>query len=130
MLIIITGCFKERATKDQSIRYFDRVFTIVPEGTGFCIMNEQWFLTTATPEQQKQLLNPIIIPPQVEPTVEPADDVKQQMLITLSQQTNMNAEWCLKCLQEVQWIYDAALSAFNEFFKCGLIPPEAFNQTI
>ena len=36
----------------------------------------------------------------VKPVVSELNDIKQQMTMTLSQQTNMNLEWSLKCLQE------------------------------
>ncbi|XP_076659029.1 nuclear RNA export factor 1 [Halictus rubicundus] len=143
MLITVTGLFKELDKKDQLLRHFNRTFVIVPEGTGYCIRNEQLHISSPTAAQTKNLntqmtsqvssptqqaassssstpLKPV--PPQL------SEEVKQQMTATLSQQTNMNIEWSLKCLEEVQWNYDNALSAFQEFFKRGQIPSEAFNK--
>ncbi|XP_015124385.1 nuclear RNA export factor 1 [Diachasma alloeum] len=136
MLITITGCFKETATKENFIRYFHRTFIIVPEGTGYCIRNEQLHLSHPTAAQERQLLNEIQSLPAPPPgplpststAVDPPDQLKQQMTLTLSQQTNMNLEWSLKCLKEVQWNFDNALAAFQEFFKRGQIPPEAFKK--
>ncbi|XP_063981065.1 nuclear RNA export factor 1-like [Diachasmimorpha longicaudata] len=136
MLITITGCFKEIDTKENFIRYFHRTFVIVPEGTGYCIRNEQLHLSHPTAAQEKQLVNetpslqaPTPVPvPSTSAAVDPSDQVKQQMTLTLSQQTNMNLEWSLKCLKEVQWNFDNALAAFQEFFKRGQIPPEAFKK--
>lgn len=143
MLITVTGLFKELDKKEQPVRYFNRTFIIVPEGTGYCIRNEQLHISPPTDAQLKNLNNQreVQIPGPVVPHTAPSssgvvkplpsqlpEDVKQQMTMTLSQQTNMNLEWSLKCLEEVLWNYDNALSAFQEFFKRGQIPPEAFNK--
>jgi hypothetical protein len=50
----VAGIFLERdASKNQPVRSFSRVFVIVPFGDGFCIANEQLFVTNATDEQKK-----------------------------------------------------------------------------
>lgn len=141
MLITVTGLFKELDKKEQPIRYFNRTFIIVPEGNGYCIRNEQLHISQPTDAQLKQLCsqpqvqipNPVSQTPSISGneqslTVQLPEDVKQQMTMTLSQQTNMNLEWSLKCLQEVSWNYDNALSAFQEFYKRGQVPAEAFNK--
>ncbi|CAK9805827.1 Nuclear RNA export factor 1 [Anthophora quadrimaculata] len=142
MLITVTGLFKELDKKEQLIRYFNRTFIIVPEGNGYCIRNEQLHINQPTDVQLKQLntqpqgqlaTNPVSQTPSSSSTAKPlpvslSEDVKQQMTLTLSQQTNMNLEWSLKCLEEVLWNYDNALLAFQEFYKRGQIPPEAFNK--
>lgn len=141
MLITVTGLFKELDKKEQPIRYFNRTFLIVPEGSGYCIRNEQLHISQPIDAQLKQLNSQ----PEAQMTdsgsqipsssgtakslpVQLSEDVKQQMTMTLSQQTNMNLEWSLKCLEEVLWNYDNALSAFQEFYKRGQIPAEAFNK--
>ncbi|CAL7946484.1 unnamed protein product [Xylocopa violacea] len=141
MLITVTGLFKELDKKEQPIRYFNRTFIIVPEGTGYCIRNEQLHIAQPTDAQLKQLnsqpqtqmTSPSTSIPSSSGSVKPTpaqlpEDMKQQMTVTLSQQTNMNLEWSLKCLEEVSWIYEKALSAFQEFYKRGQIPAEAFNR--
>lgn len=141
MLITITGLFKELDKKEQPIRYFNRTFILVPEGSGYCIRNEQLHISQPTDAQLKQLSSqpqaqitdpgsqtPAISGNEKSLTVQLPEDVKQQMTMTLSQQTNMNLEWSLKCLQEVLWNYDNALSAFQEFYKRGQVPAEAFNK--
>ncbi|XP_011862367.1 PREDICTED: nuclear RNA export factor 1-like, partial [Vollenhovia emeryi] len=140
MFITITGYFQE-LDKDEPIRYFNRTFIIVPEGEGYCIRNEQLHISQPSEAQLKQLhqqLNQLRSQPQTVPletsevvkpmTTELSDEIKQQMTVTLSQQTNMNLEWSLKCLQETQWNYVNALSAFHEFYIHGQIPSEAFTK--
>lgn len=168
MFVTLTGYFQEVNNKEEPIRYFNRTFIIIPEGTGYCICNEQMHISQPTDTQLKQLrsqlnqsVQPVqLLPPQVpvqQPTVlmvpsasieqsaplapqmstevevtkpmgmtELSEEIKQQMVVTLSQQTNMNLEWSFKCLHEVQWNYDNAFSAFQNFFKLGQVPPEAF----
>ena len=142
MLITVTGLFKELDKKEQPVRYFNRTFIIVPEGNGYCIRNEQLHISQPTDAQLKQLSSqpqtqmiqdpgsqtPSISGNEKSLTVQLSEDVKQQMTMTLSQQTNMNLEWSLKCLEEVSWNYDNALSAFQEFYKRGQVPAEAFNK--
>ncbi|KAF7393585.1 hypothetical protein HZH68_010404 [Vespula germanica] len=144
MLITVTGLFKELNSKDEPVRYFNRTFIIVPKGNGYCILNEQLHISHPTEMQHKLLSNhsaeaqmsegPSISKTSnsgVETTIpQLSEEVKQQMTVTLSQQTNMNLEWSLKCLQEVQWNYENAVSAFQEFFKRGQIPPEAFSAEV
>ncbi|XP_076279140.1 nuclear RNA export factor 1 [Lasioglossum baleicum] len=146
MLITVTGLFKELDKKDQLLRHFNRTFIIVPEGTGYCIRNEQLHIGNPTAAQTKNLNTQMTSQEVSSPTQQAASSsssttplkqpvppqlseaVKQQMTATLSQQTNMNIEWSLKCLEEVQWNYNNALAAFQEFFKRGQIPSEAFKK--
>lgn len=143
MLITVTGLFKELDTKEAALRFFNRTFVIVPEGSGYCIRNEQLFIANPTDRQEKRAFStpPVEIvrslpsagssysaPNVPNMTGEPLDEIKQNMTLTLSQQTNMNMEWSLKCLAEVQWNFDNALAAFHEFYNRGQIPPEAFKK--
>ncbi|KAJ8666848.1 hypothetical protein QAD02_008510 [Eretmocerus hayati] len=131
MVITVTGLFKELSKDNKDvIRYFDRTFIIVPEGTGFCISNEQLHITSPTSAQEKQFNHAVqIAQPTPGPSAAPlSEEVKQQMTLTLSQETNMNIEWSLKCLEEVNWNYDNARAAFQEAFSSGKIPPHAFTK--
>ncbi|XP_033207887.1 nuclear RNA export factor 1-like [Belonocnema kinseyi] len=127
MLVTVTGLFKEIATTETSFRYFNRVFAIVPEGTGYCVLNEQLHVSSPTQFQhrralEKQATTEVSISPSL------TEDVKQKMTATLSNETNMNRVWSLKCLTEVEWNYDRAVAAFQTFFKAGHIPAEAFEK--
>ncbi|KAL6254293.1 hypothetical protein P5V15_014908 [Pogonomyrmex californicus] len=145
MFITLTGYFQELNNRDEPIRHFNRTFMIVPEGDGYCIRNEQLHISQPPEAQLKQLrqqLNQQLNNQQTQQTpavevgevagvamtMEPSEEIKQQMTVTLSQQTTMNLEWSLKCLREMGWNYGNALSAFQEFYKCGQIPLEAFTK--
>ncbi len=49
----VTGIFRERVERHSLIRWFQRVFVIIPNIVGFCIVNEQMHISSATPEQIK-----------------------------------------------------------------------------
>ncbi|KAK2586874.1 hypothetical protein KPH14_009811 [Odynerus spinipes] len=143
MLITVTGLFDEVNNKNDQLRYFNRTFIIVPRGSGYCICNEQLHISLLTEEQRKKYTSENFSEAQMSdvptgsktarplsetPIPQLSEDVKRQMALTLSQQTNMNSEWSLKCLEEVQWNYDNAISAFQELYKHGQIPSEAFTK--
>ena len=142
MIITVTGLFKELDTK-ETLRFFNRTFVIVPQGSGFCIRNEQLHIGNPTDLQEKRAFSssvneasvsspsagPSCSTPNVLPAqVEPSEEIKQNMTVTLSQQTNMNLLWSGKCLAEVQWNFERAIVAFKEFFQRGAIPAEAFQK--
>ncbi|XP_046745611.1 nuclear RNA export factor 1-like [Diprion similis] len=138
MLVTVTGLFKELDGKKNSIRYFNRTFLIVPEGGGYCIRNEQLHISQPTEDQEKKAFTVRQSQLSSSSTPEPlssgmlvedgiSDEAKQQMTIVLSEKTKMNLEWSFKCLEEVQWDFNNALAAFQEFYTLGQIPPEAFS---
>ncbi|KYN01714.1 Nuclear RNA export factor 1 [Cyphomyrmex costatus] len=140
MFITITGYFQQLNIKEEPIRYFNRTFIIVPEGEGYCIRNEQLHISQPSQVQLKKLhqqLNQLnaqqaqsememLRSGKVFPSISLGNYTKMSYKALISQQTNMNLEWNLKCLRETQWIYDNAFAAFQEFFKLGQIPSEAF----
>ncbi|XP_018376898.1 PREDICTED: nuclear RNA export factor 1-like isoform X2 [Trachymyrmex cornetzi] len=142
MFITITGYVQLDNKEEPIIYYFNRTFIIVPKDEGYCIQNEQLHISQL-PEsqltklhqqlnqlenQQIQLETPALSSVEVTNFVatEPSDEMKQQMTLTLSQQTNMNLEWSLKCLQDTQWNYDNAVSAF--ILNREQIPSQAFTK--
>ena len=127
ILVTVTGLFKEIENRESPFRYFNRVFAIVPEAGGYSILNEQLHISSPTQLQHTRALENQTTP---EVPVSPSltEDLKQKMTTALSQETNMNMAWSLKCLNEVEWNYDQALTAFQSFFKEGRIPAEAFEK--
>ncbi|KAL2737440.1 nuclear RNA export factor 1-like isoform X1 [Vespula maculifrons] len=139
MLITVTGLFDELNNKGDQLRYFNRTFIIVPRGNGYCICNEQLHISLPTEEQCKKFITDNFsaqmsnVPSGSKSSSEIrslqlTEDVKQKMALTLSQETNMNSEWSLKCLEEVHWNYENAILAFQQLFKHGQIPSEAFTK--
>ncbi|XP_014242641.1 nuclear RNA export factor 1-like isoform X2 [Cimex lectularius] len=138
----VCGLFKERDKTNTTVKYFSRVFIIIPVGTGFCIINEQLTILPASTEQLRKIAKVKDAPPvAVSPVagvsssvchpsaISPAQmDVttKQAMVIRLSNHTGMNLMWSEKCLNETEWNYDQAVFSFSELQKTGAVPAEAF----
>jgi hypothetical protein len=54
IVVSVTGLFRElEPARDQPVRSFHRVFTIVPLGDGYCITKEELCVTNATDDQRK-----------------------------------------------------------------------------
>ncbi|EFX66242.1 hypothetical protein DAPPUDRAFT_302769 [Daphnia pulex] len=141
IVMSVTGVFRERVKRHSLIRWFQRIFIIIPStGGGFCIVNEQIHISCATPEQIKAAFKePVVVPaglstpassvPIGETTasstlVDPV--VQQQMVASFSEQSGMNTTWSLKCLEENGWVFDRAAFVFTELKAANQIPPEAF----
>ena len=45
MLVEVAEMFEELNERKQPLRYFNRTFTIIPDGSGCCIKNEQLYIT-------------------------------------------------------------------------------------
>lgn len=138
VLLTVTGFFNEFCTQEnvEILRYFNRTFTIVPEGTGFCITNEQLHISNPTLNQteklksaeQRTLLELSTGTSMAEGRKQLSEEVKHRMAVSLSAQTNMNIEWSSKCLEEMAWNFDNALAAFRVAFELGKIPSTAFER--
>lgn len=137
IMMSISGLFLEQGPRtNQPLRSFNRVFVIVPFGAGFCIINEQLFVTNATEEQSKVAFKtsapiavspPAPLPVAASPSVALVDEsAKQQLMETFAAQSGMNVAWAKKCLDETGWDIQQATYVFTELNKQGTIPAEAF----
>jgi len=130
MTFTVTGLFRERDTRlKDCIRHFNRCFIVVPQGGGFCIINETLFISTATDLSTRRAFAsppPTAAGPSSAPA--PALDAaaQQAMAVKFSEQSGMNIEWSGKCLVENSWNFEAAARIFAEAKAAGKIPPEAF----
>jgi nuclear RNA export factor len=108
IMMSVNGLFWEQGpTGNQALRSFNRELVIVPHGRGYCVMNEELFVTNATDDQSKVALRtstpvsmlpptptPTPVPAEVSPQVAYIDDaMKQQMVEGLAAQTGMNMYW-------------------------------------
>jgi len=143
----LSGVFKERGGRHASVRAFQRTFNIVPQNTGFCIVNELFYVTNANSTQLKSAFKlPAAAPT---PSTSPVPYVQQvnasgmsqpsstvsslsaaenqtQMTALFAKESRMNEEWSRKCLEENGWDYNKSAHVFTELQKAGHIPPEAF----
>jgi len=143
---VLHGFFKEadelRSESRPLVRAFSRSFVIVPCGNGMVIINDMLTITNARPEQTKNMFKP---PTQPAPSISspspsqpgPAPSISSptsaaftpeqiQMVESFSQQSGMNKEFSLRCLQENAWDYQKAGTIFTQLQTDGKIPPDAF----
>jgi len=102
---------------------------VVPQGGGFCIINETLFISTATDlSTRRAFASPPPTATGPSSTPAPALDAaaQQAMAVKFSEQSGMNIEWSGKCLVENSWNFEAAARIFAEAKAAGKIPPEAF----
>jgi nuclear RNA export factor len=137
IVLTVTGLFKERNPNAEYARTFQKTMVIVPNNSGFCIMNEMMHVNNASQNQARNAFKaPIIANPQM-PVAQPSlstqpqqlapdEATKMQMIQAMCQQSNMNVEWSRKCLEETNWDFQRAGFVFAELFKQNKIPPEAF----
>lgn len=133
MVASVTGLFREREERHSNIRWFQRVFIIVPFNGGFCVVNDQLHISCATSEQVKSAFKAPVQAPVAAPlpavNTTPAavvDPTRQQMIISFSTQSGMNQEWSSKCLEENNWDFERAAYTFTELMKNNQVPPAAF----
>ena len=50
----------------------------------------------------------------------------KSLLITLGNMTNMNEDWCKRCLEETGWNLQMASDSFTSAKAQGKVPPDAF----
>ncbi|RZC37440.1 nuclear RNA export factor 1 [Asbolus verrucosus] len=132
--LAVSGMFRELKSghKVPPTRAFFRTLVIVPAGSGFCIANETLHVTNATDEQARLIFKTVVSAPAtpvtspIAPRLTLDEGTKQQMVTAMSEQSGMNLEWSGKCLEETQWDFSRALSAFADAQKKGVIPAEAF----
>ncbi|KAK3927135.1 Nuclear RNA export factor 1 [Frankliniella fusca] len=143
--LCVCGVFREtRGAAHLPLRAFSRSLIIVPQGQGFCIVNETITITNATNAQSnaafKTSLVPVAPAPSVSAPVVPLVPVpvspvgvsnqdieaKRQMVQHVATTTGMNLVWSEKCLLESNWNLEQALFAFGEYHRQGTIPEEAF----
>jgi len=135
MSFTVSGIFREPENESrpsgQIIRHFNRVFVVVPQGQGFCIVNDMLYITIPTIYQKKNWGIPQIPVANTAKQTElnQLDPVsKQNMVVTLSQKTGLNEGFAKICLEENGWNLTNASEAFNNAQREGKIPLAAFEK--
>jgi nuclear RNA export factor len=119
--------------------YLFRCFIVVPQGAGFCIVNETLYVCQATvASSKKAFVTPDCTVASVvtksaastsgaaAPSLELDLASKQTLATAFAAKSGMNLEWSAKCLQENAWDFDKSATVFFELKAAGKIPPEAF----
>ncbi|KAJ9157701.1 mRNA export factor mex67 [Pleurostoma richardsiae] len=126
LLVTCHGEFEEidAATGAVGKRSFSRTFTLGPGQPGrnpIRINSDLLSLRAWSP------LPSLVATPAAAPTIAPGlseEEQKQQMIVELSNRTNMTLEYSKMCLEGVNWNFDQALIIFEE--KRAELPPAAF----
>lgn len=105
MTFTVTGAFRERNERPpQPIRHFSRIFTVVPQGDGLCIINDNLYVTNATREQSE----------------------RSNAIFLLAEFSGMSLHWSKVCLEAQGWQLEQAKSVFETARREGKIPQEYF----
>jgi len=135
MSFTVSGIFREPENQGgpagQIIRHFSRVFVVVPQGQGFCIVNDMLYVTIPTHRQKKNWGLPQVEPSNTSQAItnnQPDNVAKQNMIGSLCQATGMNEEFSKICLTENGWDLNRANEAFNNAQREGKIPLSAFEK--
>lgn len=146
MNVTLSGVFKQVVDRAPPVRFFTRSFTIVPEGSGYCICNEQLYLTFATSEQIKRSFKSSTPTMQVQQPVgveasivsaeanlpmqgETLQPVQQVMIAKFSEISGMLPQYSQLCLEQNGWDFDKAGKRFLQLKNGNQIPPEYFPQS-
>lgn len=142
--VTICGIFKELETNNSGadvFRAFSRSCIIVPYADGFKLVNDMLLITIPTSDMRNQAFKNVVVPaplPVPSVTASPSsqnlmpllsaddDSIKQQMILSFSQQSGMNLDWSRRCLVDLNWDFGRAAQAFTELNANGGIPPEAW----
>ncbi|XP_072031661.1 nuclear RNA export factor 1-like [Amphiura filiformis] len=132
----VHGVFKDVQNKsgDQPLIAFSRFFITVPNpATGCLIVNDELCLRPPTSNQKRTAFCIAAPTPSPSPVTVPVGSPsqgltpeQQAMVQQFILDSEMNADWSLKCLQENNWDYPASGQVFLQLKQNGSIPPEAF----
>ncbi|XP_065342286.1 nuclear RNA export factor 1-like [Cloeon dipterum] len=132
--ISVTGLFKEPQNPFSSVRYFKRNFVLQSVNKVYLILNDMLFITNCTSEQAVsafQVKTEPAAPLNLYLTtramhVPLSNEQKVRMVEKISDITDMNHEWCRRCLEDVQYDLRNALVYFQKNYEERSIPNEAF----
>lgn len=129
IVAVVSGVYSQVADRNPPIRSFTRTLVIIPEGSGYCITNEQLYLTNATVDQiKKAFKEPAVKEPQSGVKLDEAAQQKEAMISRFSEASGMLPCYSLQCLEENGWDFDKAATVFTQLKAENKIPPEYFPQ--
>lgn len=133
--ITLTGVFRQLADRSPLIRSFSRTFFVVPQGSGYCICNEELFITTATVEQiKKSFKNPAPGTPEQgastsQAQVQTLTPEQEALVLKFCVASAMLPHFSRMCLEQNNWDFIKAGEMFTQLKAENKIPPEYFAQS-
>ncbi|XP_022090550.1 nuclear RNA export factor 1-like isoform X2 [Acanthaster planci] len=131
------GIYKEFSNNRSSSHMvaFSRVFLAQMQPPKLCIINDHLSIREPTRTQLKAAFASPAPTPSTSPVNVPQGSLspghglsalQQEMVAKFIKDSNMNAEWSIKCLAENEWDYERAGVSFTTLQTAGKIPVEAF----
>jgi len=122
------GVFRERTLRELPLRHFNRMFVVVPQGSGFCIVNEMLHVTLPTAKQADAAFTTAQAS-SVPPAAAQLDaNTKNLRIQEFSQKTGMNVKYCMECMGPNEYDLEKSFVAFQAAQQAGKIPIEAFEK--
>jgi len=103
MTFTVCGTFRERIGA-KIIRQFSRMFVVVPQGGGLCIINDSLCITSPSKEQIE----------------------RSKAVFTIVEETQMNCIYSEMCLSNAGWSLEKARIDFQSAKQEGKIPSDAY----
>ncbi|XP_038071573.1 nuclear RNA export factor 1-like [Patiria miniata] len=133
----LNGIYKEFSSNRSSSHLvaFSRMFLAVMQPPTLCIINDHLTIKEPTRAQLKAAFASPAPTPSPSPVTVPQGSLspghgltalQQEMVAKFIKDSNMNAEWSIKCLVENEWDYEKAGISFTMLQRAGKIPVEAF----
>jgi nuclear RNA export factor len=152
VLVVVNGVYRELIKKAQPLRAFCRTFYIVPQGSGFVIVNDLLVLTNATVAQIQKYGKTVAsvgasdkaMSDTIESTTKwkggpgvgvsggahaltsPTINVNEDVIQRFMALTHMNRSFATQCLEENGFNIDKAFEVYMGLKAQNAIPSEAF----
>jgi len=128
MSFTVTGVFRERTLRELPLRHFNRMFVVVPQGTGFCIVNEMLHVTLPTVKQADTAFTSAPAPSAPPAAAQLDANTKNMRIQEFSQKTGMNVKFCIECMEPNAYDLEKSFVVFQTAQQAGKIPIEAFEK--
>jgi len=128
MSFTVTGVFRERTLRELPLRHFNRMFVVVPQGSGFCIVNEMLHVTLPTAKQADAAFTTAQASSAPPAAAQLDANTKNLRIQEFSQKTGMNVKYCMECMGPNEYDLEKSFVAFQAAQQAGKIPIEAFEK--
>jgi len=128
MSFTVTGVFRERTLRELPLRHFNRMFVVVPQGSGFCIVNEMLHVTLPTAKQAEAAFTTAQASSAPPAAAQLDANTKNLRIQEFSQKTGMNVKYCMECMGPNEYDLEKSFVAFQAAQQAGKIPIEAFEK--
>ena len=117
IIIVVNGVYIDKPKKgSKTTRSFCRSFTIIPQGDGFVITNDQLMVANSSYDQRQKFKSS-----------QPSQSSENTNVVdTFALRTGMTPGFAQQCLEENNYDINEAYKVFEQLNSRGLIPSDAF----